>query len=101
MFPSSRASGLGPPVEEEQTPPRRIDSPHSAAEREGNNFKVFEYFCRTNGSNQGQDLDVAVLFVPNSVESGGRKCQGVGRQIPQWCRRHQPAFERRAINLEE
>jgi len=40
---------------------------NTAAEREANNSKDF---CLKNGSSQGRNLAVTVLFVPNSLGSG-------------------------------
>ena len=43
----------------------------SAAERGGNNYKGFKDFHLRNGSSQGQNIALAVLIVPNSIDSGG------------------------------
>ena len=47
----------------------------TAAEREENNLKQFKDFCLKNGSSQGQNLTLTVLFIPNSLDSG---------QLNQW-----------------
>jgi len=41
-----------------------------AAEREGNNLKGFKHFCLQNGSSQGHNLALTVLFVLNSLAIG-------------------------------
>ena len=40
--------------------------------REGNNSEGVEDLCLTNGSGQGQNLALTVLFVPKSLDSGSR-----------------------------
>jgi len=35
---------------------------------------IIEDFCLKNGSSQGRNLAVTVLFVPNSLDSGMQKC---------------------------
>jgi len=44
----------------------------SAAEREWNNLKCFNYFGLGNGSSKVQNLAVAGLYVPSSLDSGER-----------------------------
>ena len=44
--------------------------PATVAEREGNKLKKIKHFHLENGSSQGQNLAVTVLFVPNSLNSG-------------------------------
>jgi len=42
----------------------------TASERAGNNLKDFKCLYLKNGSSQGQNPAVTVLFVPNSLGSG-------------------------------
>jgi len=44
----------------------------AAAEREGNNLKYSKDVCLKNGSSQGQNLALTVVFVPISLDSGGQ-----------------------------
>jgi len=41
-----------------------------AAEREWNHLKGFQDFCLKNGSSQGQNLALAAICVPNSLDTG-------------------------------
>ena len=41
----------------------------SAAEQEGNMLQGWKDFCLINGSNQGLNLALSVVFVPNSFDS--------------------------------
>jgi hypothetical protein len=53
--------------------PEHKPHPKASAEQDGNNVKGFENFCLMNGSNQGQDLALTVLYVPYSLDSGSNK----------------------------
>ena len=46
---------------------------HPAAEREGNNWNGFTDVYLKNGSSQGQNPALTVLFVANSLDSGSRQ----------------------------
>ena len=52
----------------------KLAGSHSAmimtyGERQGDSFKGCEDFCLKNGSSQGNNLALTVLFVPNSFDS--------------------------------
>ena len=40
----------------------------ATAERKGNNFKGLEYLCQKDGLKRGQNLALAVFFVPSSLD---------------------------------
>ena len=42
-----------------------------AVERRGSYLTFFEDFSMKNGSNKGHDMAFTVLFMPNSLDSGG------------------------------
>ena len=47
-----------------------------APERRGDNLKGFKGFHLKNGSSQGQDLALTVLYVPCSLDSGAARGEG-------------------------
>ena len=49
---------------------RGCPSAAAADTREGNKLNGLKDVCLKNGSNQGQDLALTVLFLPNSLETG-------------------------------
>ena len=51
--------------------PNQDENPRGTAlERGGNTLNGFDGFRTGNGSSQGRNLAVTVLFVPNSLDSG-------------------------------
>jgi len=61
--------------------PSTRSSSKSSAEREGNNLKYFNDFSLKNGSIQGQNLVLTVLYVPCSLDNGKRTQPLVKRKI--------------------
>ena len=52
----------------------------TAVELGGNNLNGFKDFRTEKGPSEGQNLTLSVLFVPNSLDSGGRENLGAGQQ---------------------